>query len=75
MKRRVLHTPPSGARASHSVTIGPPATGTFFSAPPAKKAIQCASGEKKGDDAPSVPSRTIGSVSYTHLTLPTIYSV
>ena len=39
------------------VRAAPPATATFFSLPSeAKKAIQCPSGEKKGEAAPSVPA-------------------
>ena len=46
---------PKPPPASQIVTAGPPATGTFFSLPSAKKPIHWLSGEKNGLSALVVP--------------------
>src|SRR5688572_1934527 len=56
MEPSSLQTPPRGFEASQTVSAAPPASGTFLSKPFAKYAIHFPSGEKKGSDAPSVPS-------------------
>ena len=50
-----LQAPPRPWGASHNETGGPPATGIFFSFPPAKKAMNRLSGDQKGKLAESVP--------------------
>src|SRR4030095_2334903 len=52
----LFQTPPRAFSALQISSAGPPASGTFFSAPLAKKPSHRPSGEKKGSVAPSVPS-------------------
>lgn len=54
--------PPKPPPASQSVIGGPPATGTFFNLPSAKKPIHWLSGEKNGLSALVVPGTTAGAV-------------
>src|SRR5262249_34028667 len=52
-------SPPFGPSASQSVRAAPPVIEIFFSLLPAKKAIHCPSGEKKGLEAFSVPANAV----------------
>src|SRR5262245_14862514 len=55
------HVEPKGRPVSHTLTGGPPVTGTFRIAPSAQKPIQRQSGENIGLSAPSVPATGVAS--------------
>src|SRR6266403_3217346 len=52
-----LQAPPRGLGASQTVTGAPPAVSTIFSFPAEKKATLRLSGDQKGNDAFSLPSK------------------
>ena len=51
-----FHVPPRNCGASARVSGDPPLTLTFFNLSPAANAMYFASGDQKGNDAPSVPA-------------------
>src|ERR1700720_3334236 len=53
----LLQLPPTGKGASQSVKTGPPRALTVFNLPSAKKPTDRPSGDQKGCDARSVPTR------------------
>lgn len=54
------HAPPRLFGASQSVTAAPPETSIVFNFPSAKNPRERLSGEKNGEDAPSVPANGRG---------------
>src|SRR5256885_13972327 len=55
-----FHDPPRGLGVSVRTVTGPPAAGTFFKWPSAKKPRNFPSADQKGKMAPSVPSSFLG---------------
>src|ERR1700674_3745394 len=63
-----FHDPPRGLAVSARTVTGPPAAGTFFKWPSAKKATNFPSADQKGKEAPSVPSSFLAARSLRNCT-------